>query len=81
VRRLAEHQPLHLRLLIGGEPEAGQAFDQPLKRLSGLEPGQVNADTDMRALREGQMAAEVGPCGVEAVGIGEHRGIAVGCGD
>ena len=60
------------------EPEARQRVEQGRDPDPRLEPGEVDADADVRALGERQVPAGVGAAEVEGIGIGEHRRIAVG---
>src|ERR1700733_5052217 len=79
--RRAEDQPSNLWRTVWIDSHVGQSFQDRLERGPCLEPGQVNAQADVRAVGEGEVTAvRVGsgqPPGIEPVGVGEHRGVAV----
>src|SRR5579864_9150035 len=76
-RRLAEDETARRSRPLRVEAEAGQPREEPLGRGQRLEAGEVHADTDVRALRKGELELGVLALRVEAVRVGEGRGIAV----
>ena len=79
--RLAEHEPARLGRLIRIQAQLRQATQQLLDGGVGLEAREVHPDADVRAVRERHVPVRVHAPDVEAVGVREHRRVAVGAGD
>src|SRR5438477_7430107 len=74
-RRLTEYEPARRRRL--GQAQAGQPLERAPDRGQRLHARKVHADTDVRALCERELNADVRTPDVEAVRLGEHRRVAV----
>src|SRR5436309_1006232 len=70
-RRLAEHESADGSGPVGGEPEPRQAAQQGAETQARLEPGEMDAQADVRAVREGEVAACVAALKIELIGTGE----------
>jgi hypothetical protein len=79
--RLAGHEPARLGRLIRIQAQLRQATQQLLDGGVGLEAREVHPDADVRAVRERHVPVRVHAPDVEAVGVREHRRVAVGAGD
>ena len=58
-----------------------EAIEQPIDRRVRLQAREMHSDADVRSLGEGELVAHVLPADVEAIRVGEGRGVAVGTGD
>src|SRR5215211_5273065 len=65
-RRFAEHQTSWRVRVVGVEPQPRQPVQESTDRDRGLGPGELRAEAEVRALREGEIEPCVGATDVES---------------
>src|SRR5580693_6113956 len=78
---LAEHQAARRGRVPLVQPQLREQVKEGRYGDPRLQPGQVSAEAEVRAVREGQVAASVRPPDLEFVGIIENPGVPVRPGD
>src|SRR6266436_6640098 len=77
----AEHQAARRGRVPLVQPQLGEQVKEGRHGDPRLQPGQVSAEAEVRAVREGQMLRGIGTADVESVRVAEHRRIPVRPGD